>query len=270
MLVKIAQQLAAVGILYACFHYAGDFSFRQSVTLIAVTFLLRYIILENLQASRRTSTFSPYCVSVHPNWYKLLSDFKLIRSEEEWERLRDREPPTFKDDFLNYEVFRSGFTFTVIRPPSDPDCLEVPGLTYWDNRKTFLTDVRLFEPIHGLHPHAELFFRRGGGGYELGLKVDWSWWKNLCESGEIGELAKVKDAIDHHGTTRLFIANLPFSAFDFYYEELDDNQLQKREEAREKELEAKGWKRKIEADSEVRDPWRRFEHKYFTVAHRGV
>ena len=40
-----------------------------------------------------------------------------------------------------YNVFRTGFLFTVIRPRSDEGLL--PGLIYWNDRKVFLSEVEL-------------------------------------------------------------------------------------------------------------------------------
>jgi len=94
----------------------------------------------------------------------------------------------------------------------------LPGLTYWNNRKVFLSEVELSESIVAIkdnsllprleeeehpffkHPRwaqlPEIYFKWGADGYELGLKVQRDWWKHLCESGEIGEPGKSKSNAD--------------------------------------------------------------------------
>jgi len=288
VLVKVLiKSLVFVVVLYVCFRYVGDFSSQQSAVLAFVGWV-GYGLYEKLNVSRQVdNVFSPFCVFILPNWYDLLSDFRLIRSKEEWHRLCNaaNEAPTD-----NYSVFRRGFVFTVIKPPADEGL--PPGLTFWDNRKTFLSEVELSGSIiqvrdESAGPHLgeehpffrhpkwaglpEVYFKWGTGGYELGLEVQDDWWEELCKSGEIGELAKLKKHRDHPcGTTRLVIATLPYSEFGVYYQNVDYDQMKKQQEARDKQLEANGWGRKTEGDSEIRDPWSRVEHKYFTVSHRSV
>jgi hypothetical protein len=120
----------------------------------------------------------------------------------------------------------------------------------------------------------EVYFRLGFGGYEMGLEVQIDWWEGLCESGKMGELAKVKQDRNHPcGTTRLAVATLPLSEFDFhyiYYAKVRYDQSLKLRAEVDKQLEANGWKRKGEYDPEIRSPWSHVEHKYFTVSYRDV
>jgi hypothetical protein len=250
-----------------------------------------YGLYEELSASRRAeSVFEPFCVSIHPKWYELLSDFKLIGGMEEWHRLREQAERVPASE---YNVLRSGFLFTVIQPPSDQGLL--PGLTYWNNHKMFLSKVELSASIveikdvwPGLeeehpflkHPRwaqlPEVYFKWGAGGYELGLEVQLEWWENLCKSGGIGELAKVETYKDPLcGTTRLLIATLPYSEFDIYYDgvEYDEKSLKKQQESRDQQLAEKGWERKdrpYNPEDGFQDPWSHVEHKYFEVAHREI
>jgi hypothetical protein len=284
----LIKSLVFVAALYACFRYLGDFSSQQSAVLAFVGWV-GYGLYEKLNVSRRVdNVFSPFCVSILPNWYQLLSDFRLIRSEEQWHRLDNASDKVSAD---NYSVFHRGFVFTVIKPAGDEGLL--PGLTFWDNRKTFLSELELSESIIEVrdesafrlhlgeeHPYfkhprwaglPEVYFKWGVGGYELGLEVQDNWWEELCNSGEIGELAKLQQHRDHPcGTTKLVIATLPYSEFGVYYQNRGYDQIKKQQAARDKQLEANGWKRKIEGDSEIRDPWSHIKHKYFTVSHRAI
>ena len=281
----LIKSLAFGAVLYAGFRFMGDFSPQQSGVLTFVVWV-GYGLYEAVNSSRRVeNVFSPFCVSVHPNWYELLSDFKLIHAKEEWHRLYGAANDTSDG---NYAVFRHGFAFTVIRPPADDGLL--PGLTFWDNRKRFLAEVELSEPIIEIegkllrqekehpffhHPRwsslPRLSFKWGSGGYEIGLEVQNDWWEQLRRDGTLGDLAKIKEHKDHLcGTTRLVIAKLPYSELGLYYRANDYGQVKKQRELMDKELEANGWKRKLEEDSEIRDPWSRVEHKYFAVSHRSI
>jgi hypothetical protein len=101
--------------------------------------------LNALEALRRFDKgFVPFCFSVEFKWCSLLSDFRLIRSKEDWERLSGgmkKIPPE------EYSVFRSGFRFTVLASPSGD--ARLPGLTHLDNRKRFVRDLDFSESITG-------------------------------------------------------------------------------------------------------------------------
>src|SRR5262249_22992555 len=115
-------------------------------------------------------------------------------------------------------------------------------------------------------------FRWGTEGYEIGLEVQDDWWEKLCKSGELKELANTKKYRNQLcGTTRLAVATLPYSEFAVYYRPVDYAQQGKLQAEWDKQLSAKGWKRSEEdRDADIRDPWLRVEHKYFTVAHRSI
>jgi hypothetical protein len=284
----VGKSLLFFAALYALFRYAGDFSTSQSVVLTAVAWL-GYGLYERLNLSRKPEdVFTPFCVSLFPNWYELLSDLKLIRGEEDWKRLCDvaNKVPATK-----FNVFKQGFSFTVIKPPSEEGLL--PGLTFWNNEKMFLNELELNQTIieeederlrfrHGEkhkffdHPSwsslPRLVFRWGTKGYEIGLEVQDDWWKERCQSDELrDDLAKIEKRTNHLcGTTRLVIATLPYSEFAAYYQKInyaDQGQVQVEWD---KQLAANGWQRKVERDSEISDPWSRVEHKYFSVSHRSI
>ncbi|MGA2301671.1 MAG: hypothetical protein ABSG77_13390 [Candidatus Acidiferrum sp.] len=284
----LARSLLFVAVLYVLFRYAGDFSTSQSVVLTIVSWV-GYGLYEKLNLSRKAEdVFTPFCVSFFPNWYELLSDLTLIKGEEDWQRLCEASN---KIPATKFNVFKQGFSFTVIRPPSEQDLL--PGLAFWNNEKVFLNELELSEPVieeegdgfrlrlgeqHNFFDHPSwsslprVVFRWGAKGYEIGLEVQEDWWKERCQSGAVKELANIKKDTDHLcGTTRLVIATLPYSEFAIYYQRVDYDKQGKVEAERDKQLKANGWKRKEEdRDSEIRDPWSRIEHKYFSVAHRGI
>jgi hypothetical protein len=290
VLVKVlVRAILFAGLLYVLFRYVAEFSDRQSIVLAVVAWV-GYGLYESLNLSRKSvDVFTPFCVSFFPNWYELLSDFKLIKDKEDWKQLCEAEnkiPPS------KFNVFKQGFSFTVIKPPSEEGLL--PGLAFWNNQKVFLNELELSEPVieeegdelrfgrfgekHKFFDHPSfaslprVVFRWGAHGYEIGLEVQNGWWEERCKSGELKELAKTKERTDHLcGTTRLVIATLPYTEFAVYYQRIDYDKLAKSQAEWDKQLEANGWKRKEEdKDSEIRDPWSHVEHKYFSVSHRSI
>ncbi len=297
-------ELVLVVTVYASFRFLGGFSFRKSAVLTFAAWIVYAVVYREALAMKKArhaersipalvtrrrieKVFSPFRVSIQPNWYELLSDFKLIRSVEDWHRAFAEAG---KLQALEDHIFRRGLNFTVIRPPSD-NGLE-PGLVFWDDRKLFLShDAELREvlirdnsvpsvkeilgkhPIfdHPRSPSPALFFRSFGG-YQIGLEVGPEWWEELCKCGQAGELAETEADADYllFGKTRLVIATLPYSEFDAYYKNLGDNQMNRQAEVLDKQLEANGWTRKIEGDSDIPDPWSHLQHKYFKVSHRRV
>ena len=282
---SLGKSLAIGVTVYLGFRLLGEFSARQSGLLAALAWL-GFGLYQNLSASQRPAqTFSPFCVSICPNWLVLLKDFGLISSDKEYDLLReevDRTPTG------TYNVFRSGIFFTVIAPPSSDGLL--PGLTYSGNHKTFVTRVEISEGIlqvdrdnydgrrshpffkHPLYSNLpELFFRWGTGGYEIELEVQSDWWDEVSKSGKSGVLAKPKPDKDYAcGTTRLTVAVLPYSEFEWYYRNVDYKEIERLQATLDSELNARGWRRQVETHSEVRDPWSRIDHKYVAVAHREV
>jgi hypothetical protein len=141
----LAKELVFLAAFYAGVRYLGEFTLRQSIALTFIAWI-GYELYAKLNASGRVGKgFEPFCVSIHPNWYELLSDFKLIGGMEEWHRLREeaeRMPAS------EYNVFRSGFLFTVIGPPSENGLL--PGLAARIGEDKHRENVRFLSDVAGV------------------------------------------------------------------------------------------------------------------------
>jgi len=138
---SFVKGLFFLALLYALFRYVGEFSERESVVLAMVAWI-GYGLYERLNIPRVETVFTPFRVSFFPNWYELLLDFKLIKDKEDWKRLCEAED---KLPASQFRVFKQGFSFSVVQPPSDEGLM--PGLTFWDNRKVFIGELELSEPI---------------------------------------------------------------------------------------------------------------------------
>jgi hypothetical protein len=270
---QFAKGIAILAGLFLCFRYLADFSPMQSVVL-AVIGCGGYNLYESLKAAGRSKQrFYPYSVVVDPKLHYLLLDYKLIKDAEEFRQLWKKG---LKDVLLIH--------FTVLQPQDDVD---LPGLIYWDSRKSFVTQVDFREPVEavkfeepnnfikelGLPPRELIWFLRlGPGGYQLGLTVPTEWWERIRATSAIGELAKTDaDTDSRTGNTRVLVATLPYEAFEFYYHrEIDLKGDQKQKELADRQLSKYGWKPEDRSGAEVADPWHRLEHRYFTVQHRSI
>jgi len=223
--------LAFVG-LALFFRYAGNFSQQQSLVLA----LAAMFAVEGLggvwKLLRNKPHLTPFRVYVEPQWGPLLSDLKLLKGEDEWERFND----AFQGSSESAYKTCGGILFTVIGRQPD---FELPGLTYWDDHKVFVNELEFsgsvivkeddmgFSRPKGKHPFfncpkwsdlPRVFLRPGIHGYELGLEVQSDWWKDLCNRGEAGALAKIDRHTDERcGATELVLARLPYSAFVEYF-----------------------------------------------------
>jgi len=294
--------VAIVAGAFLCFRYLGEFSVRQSAVLAVIAWIA-YSLYQNAQAADEAKRyFVPHWVEVRPHWFELLHDYKLVPNDEISAEV--------------YEKLSLGIRFFVLQRTVEEDH---PGLIFWDNEKTFVTDISFSIPIpntsckeeYGL---PELYFRErarpaedGDPGIvqfrvpkesiaaeraiwkelgeeapqnvckeivsltqrlEIGLKVPTVWWKQMCASGELKELARTEayDA-ENRGSTELVAATLPYWLFDGYYHKTKMNDLQqklfrKRLELRENDLGQRGWKRE---ESEAINSPTCLKHKYFTV-----
>lgn len=271
----VAKSLLFVAAVFLVFRYFADFSLTQSWVLAVVAWL-GYGLYESLRTRLQVEKdFSPFWVSVTPNWYELLRDFRIINNEEEWDQLGEKSGSVPSSE---YNVLRSDIRFTVLRPQPDA-CL--PGLIYWNSRKTFVSEVDFEEGIEEIkldHPSfennprlarsPEVFIKFGAKGYELGLAVLEEWWKQTCAEDKTKEIAKTKTGTDYlTGTTRLVVATLPYSEFRRYFYQVNE----KHERNTNAQLAQNGWKREeIDSELQLLGAPDEVKHKYFTVAHRAI
>src|SRR6267378_6812263 len=184
-LVKTAVLLT---VLYSFFRYIGDFSLGQSIALTAISWV-GYELFLYLKGRQVQNVFSPYTVTIFPNWYRLLLDFKLIHSAEEYDKLYTACKAKSEN------ILHRGYWFTVVQPPNENGL--PPGLIFWNNRNIFLSELDFCESILAIersmpmgakerHPFLdhpaysgtpEFYINGGHGGYEFGLRVQYEWWE---------------------------------------------------------------------------------------------
>jgi hypothetical protein len=271
----VAFKVAIAGFLFLVLAYAADFSMRQSIVLAILGAWLGLEI-----ETEHVRRFSPYYVWVCPNWYQLLTDFKLIGKPEEWEAIQKsfkELPPT------EYRVLRSGIHFTVVHQSDDFR----RTLIYSNNHRAFVSHIDFQEDIEPIRIDREglfaaldmydvAFYVKGGvDGYDLGIHAPDSWWegvkascpKPMEESGGPSE-----------GTVNLTLAKISYHEFDLYWSPLDwwstsfhktAKQIKARRDADRDRL---GWKRfEYSRNPEVpRNYPECIIQKYFRVEHDAI
>lgn len=264
----------------------GDFSWRQGL-VIAVLFCSLYLLHE-IQMGKQKVPLRPFFVWVKPNWYELLSDYGLVKSPEEFDRIYQQSA---KVPSYEFDVFRSGIRFTFLNRE----------LVYWNGREQFTRRADLVFPLdeikidspHGRRRQIEdpeerkasgqfsprIYMKERGGFYQLGIQVETDWWKQIKSAGHIRDAVAATKASDDYeiGMTDLTLATIPPEEFSFLYECNPDyywkhfDQIQKRLNATRDKL---GWKedeifRRLQDETFRRQPTR-LEHKYFVVEHYDV
>lgn len=227
------RSVATVSVLTVVLYVGGVFPLKQSLA-IGVPLLLAMQHAARLASPAHgymssSQEFQPYYVQISPNWYSLLTDYKIVEGDTEWKQVSQSLEGV---PLTEYRVLRSGLRYTVLNQRARD------SLIYWNNHHVFQTGVDLWadaEPV-GIEPddeHKELerlmsVLRDRGGkapvrffcklglietktlGYLLGLEVpDW-WWKKNKES--CPRPLQVDD-VPLTGQVRLVVSVIPYSEF---------------------------------------------------------
>jgi len=277
---SILSWLVAVAVLPLLLIYGGDFSMRQGVVLGLLLMGLLYLMSN---AAAGPVRYLPYWVQVAPNWYQILTDFKLIESPEEWRSIAESLKSA-----TGYRVLRDGVSFTVVQQSADFERTVI----FWNQHQAFGSEFSFSEdmtPIQferstdpeGWHVPARFFMRPSGAsgeaGYTLGIVVrDW-WWEEVSNSCA-APLGVSTNPLT--GSVEVALAVLPLKEFEIYrypanrwtdgYITKTEPQIRRRRDEARRKL---GWIAMDRASSDSGfhglDPFH-LEHKYFTVKHRQI
>ncbi|HEY6303200.1 MAG TPA: hypothetical protein VIX14_09050 [Terriglobales bacterium] len=250
-----------------------DFSIWQSL-------LLTLLVVIGLWGYERVAFKEPpsslYRVVISPKFDRLLLDYKLLKSVDEYDRLYALWEK--KDQKL--------IAFTVLRDQANGD-----PLVYSDAYHYFQSDLNFDEPIEALVFKGRgcddlylrdstladgerlispsVYFKWG----DLGLNVRERWWKKVCAENPTREFTKTEVDYDFiTGSANLTIATIPPIAFYMVRTPtMTYKESEKLWEVIDKDLALGGWERqKPDVHAEVKDPWIRIEHKYFHVQYRKM
>lgn len=226
------KYLTAVAVWCLVLVFVAGFPIRQGVTLSLLFALLAIWIGHT--ADKRLSQFHPYYVWVQPDWYKILIDFKLVGTLEEWRGIRKSLDHSSSGEYL---ALRDGLYFTVLQELNNREQESIHWndyLIYWNDRKQYCTNfsfdadispvqIERTDDLGGLlrkHQRVELFFRPGTAfsdvaGYEIGITVpDW-WWESVQASCPTPMRVENDWAI---GYEKLVLATISCREFDMYWQ----------------------------------------------------
>lgn len=277
---EIARWSLVVGFYYLLLTYVGEMPQRQSwILALLLGFLSREVFLRT-PAMR----FTPYWVSVEPNWYQILADFKLIGSPEEWDSIQQRLEEEFPR--REYHVLQRGLHFTVVQQSEDG----ARTLVYRDDHKCFASKIDLWEelaprklpaskplepaPLEGVRFFMKFGYKdsrltnpiEGIAGYDLGIRVAAKWWEGVKASCP-KPIHEGHDLYDFD-YVELTLARISRREFDLYWEPVDWEDPEKRLDRHLKLIGEHRKKLNWVADETPGPPdWEFLEHKYFSVCH---
>jgi len=273
-------------IFFAIFTYLAGFSTQQSAVMALLIVWLDWMIEVRALAPRMK--LRPYYVFVRPHWWKILSDFKLIGREEEWQYVCELVERLSNE---RHCVLRDGLSFTVVSESEDFK----ETLIFSNSHRAFVSKLRFFEdlrPIHiendaptvksseddyylqGLGERSIWFFLEPGkGGYNLGIQVPHKWWNTVSQ----GCPKPMEEKDDHFGVyVSLILATISYHEFDMYWQPVEWNEtfyFKTAKETRkrvEQERTKLGWKSKEESVEDPPGMPETIEHMYFTIDHNAI
>ena len=283
---KIARlNLPLAALYYVILHYGAGLTARPSI----VVALLFTGLAHGIGGSARKPSFRlrPYRVHIRPDLDRILDEFHLIRTPEDWNQVHDgieRTPAS-----LAY-IWRYGIGFTVLS--------QLDGertFIYSNNHNSFVSEVRFREVLNPFHggsferlpglldnETASVFIRPGNGidGYDLGITVPSRWWEAMKEScpkpdREYRTTGPIIDPLDATGDVDLILATVPSREFDVYSEEVARNDgwydaTMKKIADRDEDRKRLGWEVQeppVWLSENMRDT---IKHRYFLVEHRAI
>lgn len=266
---------AAVGLLfviaiYFIFTDAVDFSSRQAITLVVlIVIAIGYVNYRDVATIQKVGDaaksnvswqFLPYRLRVDPKWWEILSDFKLIATEDEWDQIK----------LAMYGAVPYGFSFTVLQQSKDNQLIFRP-----DERGQFVSEVDFSYEVSSIEfehapKHLKVFMEWRGDGYDLGIIVPEAWW-NIVKADCPKPLEQ--DSGERWYEAKLTLARLSRAEFSWYWQpqcganDQDDEYGERYEE----------WRNKV---TSRRDNFRAnlgwiedeycLAHRYFEVQHKQI
>ena len=218
----LVLKLGAVAFGCLALIFAGGFSLRQGILLGVILSWLLAAALE--RAVKPVWRFSPYHVRVQPNWYQLLSDFKLIGTPEEWWSVRESLAQVSPGE---YRVLRDGISFTVVEQSKDLAHALIFANGGYRSRFEFEADMNPIQieredafPHFSRSQRITLFMRSGFhpysmAGYGLGMDVPAWWWEKVKGSCP-APLHESSD--DLTGYVKLVLATISCREFELYWQ----------------------------------------------------
>jgi hypothetical protein len=255
-----ATYFLLLGLAFAFFFYSADFTKGQSGLLGWVVGSFMFALYRWKREDRKRLGFTPFRVTITPNWYRLFLDFRVL-DEQGFEALRgQRESAADEIRARRYDVLRDGVTFTVLRP----------NLIFRDDNGSFRSSVDLEVEIQEIAGRvdaglvgfpdyaARLCVKRCPAGYQLGLKTAESYQR--ARSSE-----HMRGLFEDFGPELIRVAVLPYQQFWPFY---GLEPTLKTERQLVQVLKEQGWENTT--DRELRGLPLELRHEYFTLHYREI
>jgi hypothetical protein len=249
---------AAFAGFFVFFAIAGGFALRPSLALSLFAAILFYAEFSKpIEAPKRR--FSPYSLSVHPKWEKLLSDYKIITGPEEWAEVNatlDAMPEQERG------AIRSPMYFSILSESED----HIASLIYENDVRLFrkgignhYTVVPFTLPLGAINNHfldVRLAVRSNAGGYMITMFVPLAWWQAMKDSVPPSET----EADNVFGRMEITLGAVSNEEFNPYWMPHD----QHRKKGREVQLAHGGW---VDTTPSGLRRWVRIERPYVSITH---
>ena len=272
---KWVLALCSVALLWSVLLWTG-FQMKQSIVLALILTGIGFSV--GRAAPRETVRFTPYFVRVRPKWHQILTDYRILESDD-WEKLQESmNAAKLSED----HIFRAGVLFTVVNQSADGERL----LVYRGPSLGFVSEIdwtldlspAMFQLGERNRPRlmkssdVDFFIKQSGDGYGIGITVPHNWWENVKASCPTPAFEKRNHPC---GTVDLAIAVLPYAEFGIYWDPIDysDNFDKRVWAAVDSARKKYNWKLEEENDPlpELRIKWAKvIDHKYFEVDHNSI
>jgi hypothetical protein len=271
-MLKWLNSLVWALVFWGVLEWAG-FSLSQSILLALLLTLLIWMIGD--AAPKVKYKFSPYYVTVDPKWHQILTDYKVINTDEDWTRLQEwMQSPGLPADHLArkrvvwFSIVRNDVSGALVwRGASEGFSCEVDWEWAFTNNGRWMLDKE-YQRTQDFTDVA-LFMKQFGDVYRLGIRVPVEWWKEAKASCP----APIDEHTDHMcGRVDLTIASLPLAEFDVYWDRVEydmkwvDKVWAKVDEGRKKH----GWELAKKSEDYRRWEPTTIQHRYFDAYHHSL
>lgn len=270
------------GCFFLLLFYIGDFSTQQSI-LLAILLAILAVYVEYLSHGSK-ARFCPYYLDIAPNWFLILSDFRLLAKPEYWSKIEEYVEHAPKGAYC---LLRDNIRITVLHP-EDLTSRSMVYTSTVPHQGYFTTKVHFSEEINPLSfasdiPLLDVFGKQtpnflvnsGPDGFRLAISIPDKFWSEIQNS------CPKPDAINHQhatGTVELTLAVIPNSEFDLYWKprssQVSYNMkiLPKLQAYIREQRKRFGWEaKKHEEIPELAINWPEvINHKYFEVRHNEI
>jgi hypothetical protein len=205
--------------IYAFIYLVGGISLRASLAVAILFFCLWFYTKQNAESIHAVYNRGamPYSIKIYPNIYKMLGDLGLVTTE--WKK--PEKPSSYPWTSL-HTLFYALDGVVLIRDGVSTE------LVHWCGPNIYTKEIEYSENLDFLKfPNPalseddnfdwspEFFFRRGHDGYEVGIRVLDSWYKENKERLEKTGIIKSIDDCDEvdGGRTRIILAVLSRKVF---------------------------------------------------------